>query len=54
MTLNNVIPKTYVTRHKASAAVHTEYVFNPVFFFYRVPSQRMNFVLKFIYLLHGE
>jgi hypothetical protein len=54
MTLNNVILKTYVTRHTASAALHTKDVFNPVFFFYRVPSRRMTFVLKFIYLLHGE
>jgi hypothetical protein len=54
MTLNNVILKTYVTRHKASAALHSKHVFNPVFFFYRVPSQRMSFVLKFMYLLHGE
>jgi len=54
MTLNNVTLKTYVKRHKASATLHTKDVFNLVFFFYRVPSQRMNFVLKFIYLLHGE
>jgi len=54
MTLNNVILKTYVTRHKESAALQSKDVFNPVFFFYRVPSQRMNFVLKFTYLMHGE
>ena len=54
MTLNNVILKTYVIRHKASAALHTKDVFNPVFFSYRVLSQRTNFVLKFIYQLHGE
>jgi hypothetical protein len=29
-------------------------MFNTVLFFYRAPSQRMNFLLKFIYLLHGE
>lgn len=51
MTLNATL-KTYVTRHKSICS--TKDVFNLLFFFYRVPSQRMNFVLKFIYLLQGE